>query len=83
MQREAKLIGWFSLALGCTSILAAASILVGESSQPQGLGCKALCGFVLLTTEVFGESAGTLVGGLLWLAVGTGLGLFGYRVLRK
>jgi hypothetical protein len=83
MQRETKLVGWFALVLGCTSILTAASILAGGASQAKGLSCKALCGLVLLTTEIFGDFAGTLVGGLLWLTVGAVFCLFGYRVLKR
>jgi purine-cytosine permease-like protein len=82
MQREQKLVAWFVLALGCAGIVAGASILAGGSSQAEGLSCKAICGLVLLTTTIFGDSAGTFVGGLLWLAVGSVFFWFGYRVLR-
>jgi hypothetical protein len=83
MRRETKVVGWFALALGCTSILAAVSILSGGASQPEGLSCKALCGLALLTTEMFGDFAGTIVGGVLWLAVGAVFCLIGYRVLKS
>lgn len=83
MQREKKFVGWFALALGCTSILVAASIFPGGAIQREGLSCKALCGIALLTTEIFGHFAGTLVGGLLWLAVGVVFCLFAFGVLKK
>lgn len=82
MQRETKLIGWFVLILGCSSILAGANILAGGANQADGLGCKVLCGLALLTSEILGNFAGQLVGGLLGVAVGTVFCLFGYRVLK-
>lgn len=82
MKREAKLFGYLALFLGCFCILNGAFILVGASSQPTGLSCKAICGLTLLTTELLGSFAGSLVGGLLWMVVGAAFSFFGYGVLR-
>ena len=83
MRRETRMIGWFALLLGFTGILTAASIFANGPAQPEGLSCKALCGLTRLATVVFGDLAGTLVGGLLWLAVGALFCVVGYRVLWK
>lgn len=82
MQREAKFVGWFALALGCAGILSGVSILAGWSTQPAGSSCRAICGLALLFRELFGDIAGMLVGGLLPLALGVTFCIFGYRVLK-
>jgi hypothetical protein len=83
MDREAKLIGRFALGLGCAAGLTGASILLGVSNPPEGLSCKAICGLVLIITALFGDFAGTLAGGLLWLTVSVAFCFVGYRVLNK
>lgn len=83
MPRETKFIGWFAIALGCSSLLHAGMLLFGSPSPPQGMNCRAICGLALLTAEVFGASAGTLVEALLSLAVGAAFSRFGYLALRN
>jgi len=78
MKREAKLFAYFAVFLGCFGILAGVGILVDGSNPQAGLSCRAICGLTLLTTELLGNFAGSLIGGLLWIISGSALSLFGY-----
>ncbi|MFG6430003.1 hypothetical protein [Roseateles sp. LYH14W] len=82
MDRETKWVGWFALTLGGVGILEGVRTLVDGFTPAEVSYCRAFCGLALLATELFGAGAGTLVGGLLWLAAGAVFCWFGYRVLK-
>lgn len=76
-----KPMGIVLLLLGAFGIFHGLSYLAGSEALPDGSGsCRAVCGFILLATQSFGELVGRLVAGFLWSFVGLFLFYFGYKL---
>jgi hypothetical protein len=74
-------MGVVLMLLGAFGIFYSISFYVGTQALPNGSGrCRAICGFILLATQQFGESGGRLVASVLWFLLGVGLFTAGYKI---
>lgn len=82
MRREAKILSWFLLILGISSIAMGCLVLAGGTAQTSGSSCKAICGMALLASEIFNPIAGNFIEGSLSILIGSVFAFFGYLILK-
>ena len=76
-----KPMGIVLLLLGAFGIFYGASFLIGHQPLPNGSGtCRAICGFILLASESFGETVAKWFAFGLWSSIGLFLCFLGYIV---
>jgi hypothetical protein len=74
-------MGIVLLLLGAFAIFYGASFIIGHQPLPNGSGtCRAICGFILLISETFGETIAKLFAFGLWSGVGLFLCFVGFKV---
>jgi hypothetical protein len=68
------------LLLGVFGVFYGASFLIGSAPLPDGSGrCHAICGLLLLASQLFGEAAARFIAFGLWSSVGLFLCFVGYK----
>ncbi|MEQ1525979.1 MAG: hypothetical protein ABL911_04450 [Gallionella sp.] len=76
-----KPMGIVLLLLGIFVLILGVTYLIGYQPMPTGEGrCRAICGIIILTTQIFGELTGRLVAGFIWLCIGWFLCALGYKL---
>jgi hypothetical protein len=78
---SSKPMGIVLLLLGAFGIFYGVSFLIGYQPLPNGNGtCRAVCGLILLASQLFGEAVARLLAFGLWSGIGLFLCFVGYKV---
>jgi hypothetical protein len=81
--RSFKPFGVFLFLLGVFGVFLGASYLIGTEPLPNGSGsCRAICGLILLASQLFGETTTRVIACCLWLVCGLFLCSIGYGMMR-
>lgn len=77
-----KPMGFVLLLLGMIGLFSGASFLMGRASLPNGgNSCRAVCGLMLLVSQLLGETAARVFAFGLFSSFGVYLCFIGYKVL--
>ncbi|WP_071873534.1 hypothetical protein [Atopomonas hussainii] len=76
-----KPMGIVMILLGAFGIFYGASFLIDQQSLPNDSGtCRAVCGLILLISEIFGETVAKFFAFGTWSSIGLFLCFVGYKV---
>jgi len=74
-------IGIVLLSIGAFFIFLGVSFFTGNQALPDGSGrCRAICGLILLASQLFGETFARFFASSLWACIGLLLCFVGYKV---
>lgn len=82
-QPSLKPIGIALFLLGIFGVFYGASFFIDHQAlSNEGGGCRAICGLILLTSQLFGETVARFVAFGLWTGLGLFLCFIGYKIGR-
>ena len=84
MDRQTKWTGWFATLIGAGLLIVGASdLLFGRGDLPSGLSCRAVCGWSLVSSALFGDEAGSGLFAVLTLVLGATSTAVGIKLLKN
>jgi hypothetical protein len=80
-KRSFKHMGLVLILLGTFGIFYGVSFVIGSQSIPNGIGtCRAMCGLILLASQLFGDENAKFFAFCLWSSVGLFLCFIGLKL---
>lgn len=80
-KRSFKYMGLVLILLGTFGIAYGVSFVIGSQSIPNGSGtCRAVCGLILLASQLFGDGIAKVFAFGLWWSVGLFLCFIGFKL---